>query len=208
MVIKCILFDCDGVIITSEKFSDLYQKRYDLSNDEMLPFFEGDFQKCIVGKADLKEIIKSWLPKWKWKGSIEEFLQLWFKSENKIDERIVKLITILRKKGIKCCLATNQEKYRTDYLKTHMGFKNLFDHIFSSADIGHKKPKKEFFEFILNEMKNKYNICALEIMYFDNSQRHINSAKKLGIKTHLYKNFKESEPIIKSIIKNSIYLID
>jgi len=39
MTTKCILFDADGVVIDSEMFSVQYQKEYDISNDDMIPFF-------------------------------------------------------------------------------------------------------------------------------------------------------------------------
>jgi putative hydrolase of the HAD superfamily len=112
MTTKCILFDADGVVINSEMLSVQYQKEHDVSNDDMIPFFEGEFQNCIVGKTDLIELVKPWLPKWKWDGTVDEFLQFWFKAEHNVDERMVAVIRNLRKKGIKCYLATNQEKYR------------------------------------------------------------------------------------------------
>ena len=63
--LKGILFDVDGVVVKSEMFSVQYQKKFEISNDEMLPFFTGIFQECIVGKADLKEALPEWLAKWK-----------------------------------------------------------------------------------------------------------------------------------------------
>ena len=57
--IKAIIFDADGVVINSpEMFSIQYQKAFGISNDVMLPFFEGIFQDCLKGKADLKEELK------------------------------------------------------------------------------------------------------------------------------------------------------
>ena len=80
MTIKGILFDADGVIINSEKFSVPYQKKFNVHVDEITPFFKGEFKECIVGRADLVKIIQPWLQKWKWKGSAEEFLEFWFKA--------------------------------------------------------------------------------------------------------------------------------
>ena len=200
MAIKCLLFDADGVVINSEMFSVQYLKQHDVSYDDMLPFFKGEFQNCIIGKADLIELVKPWLPKWKWTGTVDEFLQFWFKAEHNIDERMINTIKKLRKKGIKCYLATNQEKYRTQYMKDYMGFEELFDHVFSSADIGHKKPEKEFYEFILNEIKNEHKIYPHEILFFDDSKGHVDSAKKLDIDAHFYENFDEFEKLINPLL--------
>jgi len=163
----------------------------------MLPFFEGDFQKCVVGQSDLIEEIKPWLTKWKWKGTAEEFLQAWFKAEHRIDERVVDAIKDLKKSGIRCSLATKQEKYRMQYMKKQMGF----DDIFASADIGYKKPEKEYYEFILDEMNNKHNIYPQEIMFFDDAQENVDVAKKLGIDANFYKNFEQFQQTVFSEVR-------
>lgn len=200
MWIKGILFDADGVVIHSEMFSVQYQKEYDISGDDMIPFFKGDFQDCIIGKADLIEVVTPWLEKWKWNGTVHEFLQFWFKSEHTTDERMVANIKSLRKIGIRCYLATNQEKYRIHYMKNDMGFEELFDKVFSSAEIGHKKPDKQFYKFILEEIKKDHEINPDEIMYFDDSQENVVEAKKLDIKAHLYHNIEEFENLVKSSV--------
>ncbi len=189
---KAILFDADGVLIHSELFSIQYQKKFNVSNDEMLPFFTGEFQDCLVGKANLIELVKPWLSKWKWEGSVEEFLEFWFQAEHNVDEDVVKTIKELKKKGIKCYLATNQERYRTEYMKDKMGFNELFDEVFSSAYIGHKKPHREFFEFILKEI----DLPADEIMFFDDEQGHIDAAKELGIDAHVYEDINKLRSIV------------
>lgn len=193
---KAILFDADGVVINAEMFSVQYQKEYGVSNDEMLPFFKGDFQKCIVGQADLIEIVKPWLSKWKWKGTAEEFLQFWFRAEHSVDEQVIEVIEKLRKREIKCYLTTNQEKHRAQYLKEQMGFDKFFDGMFLSANIGYKKPDREFYEFILDDLKNKYEIRPQEVMFFDDDQKNIDEAKKFGIDAHFYKNFEKFKQVI------------
>ncbi|MFA7245476.1 MAG: HAD-IA family hydrolase [Candidatus Magasanikbacteria bacterium] len=185
MKYKVFLFDTDGVVVLSEMFSNHYSQKNNIPKEEMLPFFTGVFQDCMKGKADLKEVIKPWLVKWQWNESVDEFLKQWFEHENNIDEKVIEFINQLKKEGIKCYLATNQEKYRTEYLKNKMKFGELFDGIFSSAYIGHKKPTKEFYEFILDNL----NIPAKEIFYLDDDVKNIEIAKELGIESYLYKDF-------------------
>ncbi|MGM0629424.1 MAG: HAD-IA family hydrolase [Patescibacteria group bacterium] len=135
------------------------------------------------------ELVKSWLSKWKWKGATDEFLEYWFKEEGRVDERVVSTIRELKEKDIKCCLATNQEKYRTHYMKDKMGFAELFDHVFSSADIGHKKPDKEFYKSVLNEIEYKYRIYPNEVAFFDDSEDNVREAKELNMSAYVYNDF-------------------
>jgi len=194
--IRAILFDVDGVIVRAEQFSKQYQKKFGISNDEMLPFFKGAFQDCIVGKADLKEELKLWLEKWRWTGTVEEFLQFWFKSENQVDERIIEEIKWFKRIGIKCYLATKQEKYRIKYMKKEMNFEDIFDGIFSSAELGVKKPNPEFFQKVLDRI----GFEAETVLFFDDEQDNIDGAESLGIKSLLYTDFEKFERDIKKFI--------
>lgn len=122
-------------------------------------------------------------------GTVDEFLQFWFEAENHIDNRVLDVVKRLRAKGMKCYVATNQEKYRTQFMKAHMGFEEHFDHVFSSADIGYKKPQKEFFTFILQELLNEHKIYPHEVLFFDDTRGNVQGAKELDIDAHFYDGF-------------------
>lgn len=184
-MIKVIVFDADGVLINGEIFSAQYSKDFEVPSEKMLPFFTGKFQECLVGKADLKDEVAKHLKDWKWNKSVDEFLDYWFKTEHKIDEEIITYIKYLKTKGIICCLGTNQEKYRTEYMLQQMGFNQIFDHIFSSAYVGHRKPQKEFFQHIVDTLACRKD----EVVLWDDTQGHIQSAKEFGIHAELYTSY-------------------
>ncbi len=197
--IKCILFDVDGVVVRAEMFSKQYARAKNISDDEMLSFFTDEFPCCVEGKADLKEVLKEWLSKWKWEGSVNEFLRAWFEAEHKIDERVIEVVEQLRNKGVKCYLATNQEKYRVKYMKEKMKFAEIFDGIFASSEIGCRKPNRQFYEFILRDLRGQCGIQSNEIIFFDDNQKNIDEAKAVGIEAYLYNDFSEFEKIIKKL---------
>jgi putative hydrolase of the HAD superfamily len=200
MNIKVIVFDADGVVINSPGYFSLqYQKDFGVSNDVMLPFFKGVFQDCLVGKADLREELKKVLDDWKWKGTIDELLDYWFKSEHHIDDRVLREIKNLQSKGIKCYIGTKQEKYRTEYMKKEMGFEEIFDGIYSSAYVGYKKPDERFYEEISKDLKNKEGIRVEEIMFFDDEKENVDAANKFGWQAYLYKNFNNFQEKINQI---------
>jgi len=141
-MIKTILFDTDGVLVRGGRFSDHYAEKYGVPTDITGRFFVTEFKSCLIGNADLKEKLLAFLPEWQWKGTIDELLEYWFQSENVVDTKLTSQIFQLKQMGIQCYLATNQEKYRTEFLRNQMGFGDLFHQIFSSAYIGFCKPLK------------------------------------------------------------------
>jgi len=199
-MVKAVIFDVDGMVVITDMFSVQYHKDYGVLSEVLLPFFKNEFQPCLIGKADLKEVIKDYLPKWGWKGNVEEFLNYWFNAENHIDQRVVEVINKLKKSGIKCFLATNQEKYRTQYLRKEMGFENIFDQVFSSAEVGNKKSQPEFFDFILK----KTGLNKDEIQFWDDTDKNVASAKEYGFDARLYRNFEEFEKEIEKLLGSKI----
>lgn len=184
--IKAIIFDADGMLIPNKRiFSRRYQDKYGITNEEMLPFFEGVFKRCEIGQADLKEEIKPFLEKWKWDKSIDELLRFWFEAEKDVDNRIVGLIKRLQGKSIKCYLMTNNEKYRTEYLKKEAEFDEIFDYVFSSAYMGCMKPEEECFDYLCK----KIDIEKSEILFCDDDKENIEGAINFGFETHFYKSY-------------------
>ena len=179
---KIYMFDADGVVILSQMFSYKYAEEFNINISELDNFFKTDFQECLVGKADLKITIKPWLKKWNWSKSVDEFLDYWFKAEHNINFDLIEIIRELREDKIKCVLATNQEKYRLEYMKKEMDFETTFDKIYSSNLIGFKKPNIQYFSYILNDL----NENPSNIIFYDDRQENIESAKLLGINANLY----------------------
>ena len=83
-------------------------------------------------------------------------------------------------------------------MKSEMGFDKIFDDIFSSAEIGYKKPDKKFYQFILKKLKKEQNISPKNLLFFDDTRKHVDEAKKLKIDAHVYTNFKDLKKRIKS----------
>lgn len=196
--IKAILFDNDGVVIHSPMFSHQYEKEFGYPAEKMLAFFKGPFTKCLVGASDLKEEVTPYVKEWGWTGSVDEFLAFWFQAENHPDTSLVDYIRSLRQQGIPCYLATNQEKYRTAFLRNEMDFKNIFDKVYSSTELGHKKPSPEFFEAIIADISKAQPIDPGEILFCDDTLENIEAAKKLGFQTYHYGNLVELKALITS----------
>lgn len=185
-MIKVVIFDVDGVLVNGERFSIALERDYGISLEKTLPFFNGDFQDCLVGNTDLKEMVEPYLKPWGWDQGVDAFLDYWFRVEHKINEELIDYIQNLRHQGILCFVATNNEKYRFEYMLDKMGFAQSFDKTYASAHLGSKKPEQEFFQKIYNELEN---IKKDEIFFFDDSVENVHSAKKFGIHAEVYTSF-------------------
>lgn len=169
----------------AQRFSLRFAKQYGVSEDKISPFFKNEFQQCLVGQADLKKELKKYAPEWGWHGTINELLDFWFSGEAEINEQIVKVIRDLKQKGINCYLATNNERYRTEYMVQKLEFEKIFAKIFSSAYIGLKKPQVEFYDYILNEIGFKKD----EVMFWDDQAEELEDVKKQGYMIEKYTDF-------------------
>jgi len=196
--IKTIIFDSDGVITNAEMFSVQLQKQYQINASKLLSFFNGIFKQCVIGKADLKEELAKYIKLWGWQGTVDELTDFWFKSEHKIDESVIEYIDELKKEGVRCYMATNQEKYRAQYLTNEMGFGKLFKKIFFSGYLGCKKPERKFFEIVFDEINKDGNLSKGEILFCDDDQENVDGAQKFGFVSYLYKNLDDLKLVINS----------
>ncbi|TXG77927.1 HAD family hydrolase [Candidatus Dojkabacteria bacterium] len=188
-MIKYLLLDADGVIINPPyMFSTKLAKEYGITLEMTSDFFTGIFVECIEGRADLKEVLPPYLKEWGWSKTVEDFIDYWFQSEHDIDKELVKYVQEVRSKGIKCFVATNQEKHRAEYMLNELGFTNSFDKVYASSGLGYKKPDQMFFNKILSDL-GKVN--KKEILFWDDTVKNVESAKMFGINAEVYSNYKD-----------------
>jgi len=187
---KAIIYDNDGMITYGGRFSEQYSKEFGVDLATMSPFFEIAFKNCLVGKVDLKEELTKVLETWKWEGTVDELMQYWFSIGDSVYDDIYTSILRLKEQEMIVCLATNQEKYRTEYLVKKLSYDKIFDEIFLSADLGFYKHSPEGLEKIFHVLKEKYAISDKEeIMYWDDREDHVEDLNKLGFNGQLYRDY-------------------
>ena len=193
-----LVFDADGVIVSGKKFSQHLEDDHGITRETTSDFFTGVFNDCLEGKADLKEIIEPYLEKWGWGKSTDDFLDYWFDAEHSVDMELIEMIQELRKNGTKCFVATNQETYRTEYMRSKMNFDQWFDDIFSSAYFGVKKPHKSYYQ----QMIDKIGEDKQSIWFFDDTKENIDSANEFGINAVHYTDIN----VFKSLVRKNKWL--
>ncbi|MBM3257150.1 MAG: HAD family hydrolase [Candidatus Liptonbacteria bacterium] len=197
MQTKVILFDADGVAIAPHPyFSERLEKEYGIPREKVLPFFKNEFKLCTVGKADIKTELKTYLPKWEWSKSVDEFLKLWFESELTVNMEVLEIVSSLRERGVQCYLASDNEKYRAAYILNEMSLKEKFDGAFFSCELGYTKSQSEFYKLIMQKLVLKPE----EIMYWDDDPENVQTAKDHGIQAFHFKSAEQIKYTMASLL--------
>ena len=181
-MVRAVIFDSDGMITHGPRFSEVFSKEYRIPMENILPFFNGPFKQCLIGKADLKqELRKGWLKQWEWSKSVEDFLAYWFSIGKELDKKVYESILPIRRQGVTCILATNQEKYRTEFLIDVFHYRSIFDEVFSSAYVGSKKPQPDFFRAVFSFLKERQpGVRKDEVVFWDDDDNNLAGAKNFG----------------------------
>ncbi len=193
-----VIFDTDGMVIRREMyFSQRFSQEFGVPMEKILPFFENEFQSCLIGKADLKQELAKYLNQWGWKKLVDDLLSYWFANESDINKKILGSIKSLRDRGIHCYLGTNNEKYRVQYLFDNLSLKNFFDGVFSSAELGFLKSQPEFWQAVYDRLGKP---AKSEVLVWDDDEKNVESAKNFGFRSELYSSYNSYENRMKSLV--------
>jgi FMN phosphatase YigB (HAD superfamily) len=184
---KIILFDADGVLTLPEEFfSVVYARSHGLDPEPFEQFFRNDWKPFVTGKADLKESIAANPQLWQWDGDADGLLKFWFETEDVRNDELLNLIREIRAQGTACYLATEQEKYRGNYMREVM-FKDSLDGCYVTAELGVSKTEPAFFQAIIQDLQGKHpELEAKDILFFDDSQSKVDTACSVGIDGRFY----------------------
>lgn len=179
--IKAVLLDADGLMFKKERyFSEILHEQHGVPAESVIPFFKTRYRDCQRAAADLKEELVPYLKQWQWEGDVESFLDFWF-SQSVVDEDVLNVVRDLRSKGLKCYLATDQEKYRAEYIRKNLGLERELDGFFFSFEVGYSKSDADFFKTILETL----HLAPEDVIFFDDEEKNIETANGLGIKSVL-----------------------
>jgi epoxide hydrolase-like predicted phosphatase len=204
--IKAIIFDVGGVLqvykfslLTMKKHThlsihDFMARKLGINLDQWFDAIDTAYADSITGKIpkerELNIISKNL------KITPEHLEHLWIRAYKKYFKRNNRLFQVaedLKKQGYKIMILSDQHHISKEALVPKEDYR-LFDNVFVSSDLGMRKPNPKFYKFALK----KTHLKPHETIFIDNQIWNIKPAKKLGIKTILFKNNRQ---VIKDLKK-------
>jgi putative hydrolase of the HAD superfamily len=179
-MIDAVLFDADGVVQhPAPRRRDAFEKLLgagQVSNvDEFLKDVFAAEEPSLIGSDGFVAALADILAKWRCQGSLDDVLRAWTMIEVYAD--IMEAIQSLRRSGVGCYLATNQELHRATYMSRILGYRELFDREFYSCHIGSMKPDSSYFQGIIQELK----LPASRVVFVDDHEINVTAARKVGL---------------------------
>lgn len=195
--LQAVLFDVDGVLcVPMFRFAAYLEREHNLSFKHTQAFFQGVFLDCIDGKADLREVLPSYLEQWAWPSDLDSFLERWFHEESLVDARVLNAMQLLRERGMQCYLATNQERHRSNYLWHDLGMWRWCDGMLASSSIGVRKPMPAYFERVTQQL----GLAPTSIAFWDDAQANVVAAQSHGWQAQHYRDYSDLAAWLKTNI--------
>lgn len=193
--IKAIIFDVGGVLELPnyskhpkrDHYSHVHEyvvKKLKIPLDQYFDAIDTLYVKSIEGKATEEETIKIMSKNLKITSKrLRKIFIKAYKKNFKQNKELFKQVFRLRKQGYKIAILSDQWHLSKKVLIPKRRYKK-FDEAVVSCDVGLRKPNPKIYKLILEKLKLK----PKETIFIDNQEWNIKPAKKLGMKTILFKN--------------------
>ena len=198
-MIKALIFDLGGVVLNRGLwlFRDYLTKTYGVTDEDTIsifikryykPYFSGKINEEEFWRCSLKDLgIKA-----DWAGLKQKLLDFYEPNEGMFD-----LLSSLKGKGYKTVLLSDQTKEWWPYLNKKYNIEPHFDYCIISAKVGVHKPDERIYRIALE----KSQTSAENSVFIDDLEKNLVPARKLGVKTILYK---DTEQLKKELISLGI----
>ena len=174
-------------------------KKLKISIDQYLDSIDTTYALAFIGKISKKKVIETLSANFG--VTAKKLKKLYLDSYKKIfkqNKELFKKLFKIKKQGYKIAVLSDQWCLSKEALMPEKVYKK-FDEVIVSCDVGIRKPNLEIYQLAIKKLK----LLPSEILFIDNQQWNIPPAKKLGMKTILFKNNKQlfKEKIWKNLFK-------
>jgi putative hydrolase of the HAD superfamily len=180
--IQALMVDVDGVLVDGRPEDG---RHWQTSIEEDLGFtadalrerfFAPCWEDIVLGRAGMMEPLTTALQHIAPHVTAAAFVSWWFARDARLVAPLLAEIADIRAEGVRVYLATNQEHLRATYLMETLGLAAHVDGIFYSAQLGARKPDRDFFV----QVQARVGHAADELLLIDDSRANIDAALQAG----------------------------
>lgn len=162
-------------------------KKLNISIDQWFDSIDTTYADSITGKIPKNRVLSTISKNTQTsKDKIKKIILDSYKKNFKTNKELYNFAFKLKKKGYKIAILSDQWHLSKEALIKPKYLKK-FNVSVISCDVGMRKPNPKIYKLILK----KLNVPAKNCLFIDNQQWNIIPAKKLGMKTILFKNNKQ-----------------
>ena len=178
--LRWLLLDADGVMqrVRDGWLDELTAHGGEQGEEFVLAVFAAEVA-CLTGDdfgAAIREVAKRF--------EIDSPLEMITASQYwiDVDPTMIGAIRALRKLGVRCALATNQQNLRGGYMRRSLGFGEVFDEQFYSHELGVAKPDPGYFRAILARIE----VPAETVLFLDDRDENVEGAVAAGLPAEVF----------------------
>ncbi|NCN87072.1 HAD family phosphatase [archaeon] len=185
-MIKAIIFDLGGVVLNRGLwiFEEKISKKFNIPLEKIVQtmiknYYKDYFSGKITEEEYWTKCLNELNIKEDWKKLREELINCF-----QVQEKVIKTIEMLRNKGYKTILLSDQTKEWWPILDKKYSINKKFDFTVISSETGYNKSDLEIYKIALDKSKEKAQDC----IYIDDLKYNLTPAKTLGMKTIHFQN--------------------
>lgn len=206
--IKAVIFDVGGVLaigkpvkginaVRKQGVHETIAKKLKISLDQYFDSIDTAYAKSIEGKISRQELLKYIAEHFQIsQKKVETLYKKAYRKMFKQNKQLFKQAFKLKKQGYIVGILSDQWHLSGEALMPKRLYKNFKPYIVS-CDVGMRKPNPKIYKSLLKKLKLKPS----EVLFIDNQEWNLKPARKLGIKTILFKN---NEQLFKDKIWRSL----
>ena len=179
MPLKALMVDVDGVVVVPRPGGWAADMEADLGLSVatlQAHFFEPHWDDIANGRARLHDRLAPVLASHAPHLTSQAVADYWFAKDAQLDETLLADLAALRAAGVALHLATVQEHERAAYLWETLGFRDRFDAIHYSAEIGCGKPDPAFFAAV----EARTGFAPTDLALLDDRPANVEAARTAG----------------------------
>jgi putative hydrolase of the HAD superfamily len=183
--ISTVLLDADGVVQFSGELYAWLDREHGWSAERVDEFYWRQFheRRDYAGTlSGLVPVVAEALVEWGCAAPAGEFVRRWFTLGAVPDPDALAQVAALRRHGITCALASNQDFVRARFMDEELGYERLFDDRFYSARLGVAKPDPAYFHAVLAAL----GVDPARTLFIDDRPENVAAALECGLNAEVH----------------------